>query len=344
MATSSSPTTLNHTWRRPLARVIACCVGLLLVTQPLLAANAAAPAIAVQTRVVQTFPNPAAAATSRAKAGGPTSRSCHRLPRSTRDRPDLQRGRLVHVIYLLPADADDEGLDTDGTLDCSARAQNRWFEKQSGGLRWRFDTFHTKVVKGGRTRRVEVTDVTFVRSSRPAESLTSAGAVRDELTELGFADPNKRYLSFVASEAGPCGDALYPVLLGGMWRDGQYAQVYLFSTEGCHAHEFGVPGTPSWAEAIAQQELIHNDGLTSPGAPHGCLGGIPPGIGHVCTGPLFATEGSVNLDPERVDVMYPYVSLPLSEKVLDRDNDDYFRHAFPHLFDLEDSPYAEPAS
>lgn len=342
MRTSPSATTAVNRQRRSLARLIACCAGVVLVTQPLLA-GASTPRTGVDSRVIETLPVPGM--THRSKATTVSkSRGCHRLPRATRDRPDLRRGRLVHVIYLVPADADDEALDTDGTLDCSARAQNQWFEEQSGGLRWRFDSFRTKVRTGGGTRAVEVTDVTFVRSSLPGAALSGAFEVKDELTKLGFDDSNKRYLSFVASEAAPCGDALYPIAPPGTWVDGQYAQVYLFSTDGCRAHEFGVPGAPSWAEMIAQQELIHNDGLTSPGAPHGCLGGIPPGFAHVCTGPLFATEGSVNLDPERVDVMYPYVSVPLSEKVLDRGNDDYFGHPFPHLFDLEDTPYVERVS
>jgi hypothetical protein len=39
--------------------------------------------------------------------------------------------------------------------------------------------------------------------------------------------------------------------------------------------------------------------------------------------------------------MYPYVTVPLSEKVLDRGNDDYFDHDLP-LADLIDSPYLVP--
>lgn len=275
------------------------------------------------------------------------SGNCYRLPRATKDRPDVQEGRLIHVIYLLHSDFRDESLDTRGIIDCSARAQNEWFQEASEGLRWRFDTFETKVKVGGKLKRVEATDVTFVRSKLMAIALANAFDVADELKKLGFFDPNKRYLSFVASESASCGDAIYPIGAPTSAQapvDGKYAQVYLFSDEACGAHDFGPPGAVSFAEMIAQQELIHNDGLTSLGAPHGCLGGVPPGIAHVCTGPLFLTEGNQNLDPERVDVMYPYISVPLSEKILDRGNDDYFRHPFPHLGDLEDSPYLEPAS
>lgn len=59
----------------------------------------------------------------------------------------------------------------------------------------------------------------------------------------------------------------------------------------------------------------------------------------------WTTVGAMvgDLDPEQVDVMYSYVGLPLNEKLLDRDHDDYFRHLLPHQ-DLDDSSYLEPVS
>jgi hypothetical protein len=244
------------------------------------------------------------------------------------------------VIYLVPSDSADEALDTKGTLACSVEAQNAWFEKASGGLRWRFDTFKDPAKGKGAAR--EIADVTFVRSMKPEADLVTSASVSEELRSLGFSDPNKRYLSYVASEAAACGDAIYPISLVPAGEvDGQYAQVYLKSPEGCKAEDFGTIAKPGFSEAIALQEIVHNDGLTPPSAPHGCMGGTPPGVAHVCTAVLFLTESNLHLDPERVDLMYPYVSVPLSEKVLDRGNDDYFQHPFPHLFDLEDSPYLE---
>jgi hypothetical protein len=295
--------------------------------------------------IAVTLPAPSGHEASAHAAGKASAKqSCDPVPRAEKDRPDLRDGHLVHVVYLLPSDGKDEGLDTDGTLNCSTQAQNLWFEEASGGMRWRIDTFKTTITRGGKPRSVEATDVTLVRSGLPGSELASAFDVEAELRNLGFSDDNKRYLSFVAAEAGPCGDAIYPISVGVPSAvDGHYAQVYLFSPEGCKAHEFGVPGAPSFAEMIAQQELIHNDGLSPPAAPHGCLGGIPPGLAHVCTGPLVFTEGVLNLDPERVDIMYPYVSVPLSEKVLDIGNDDYFDHPFPHMNDLKNSPYVEGA-
>ena len=299
--------------------------------------------------VAVTLPAPEAGAINRqtAQEESTTHPDCYRrIPRARKDRPDTRKGWLLHVVYLVPSDFPDEKLDARGILDCSARAQNDWFREASGGLQWRFDTFKGVVQEGRRKVRTELIDVTFVSSARPGAQLDSAFEVQAELETLGFGIATKRYLSFVASEAGPCGDAVYPInpTQSVEWQDGQYAQVYLFADEACGTRDFGPPGKAGFADMIAQQEVIHNDALVSPGAPHGCLLGVPPGAAHVCTGPLALTEGDLNLDPERIDVMYPFVSVPLSEKVLDQGNDDYFKHLFPNYFDLEDSPYLEEAN
>lgn len=280
-----------------------------------------------------------------ARAGAPAASTlassqarCPKTTRATKDRPDVRNGRLLHVIYLVPSDRPDQRLDTDGTLQCSMEAQNRWLKEQTG-LRWRYDTYVvTRKVRRKRVR-TEFVDVTFVRSGRSAAELDGAGEVSDELNLRGFNHADKRYLTFAASgsDGGPCGDAFWPFASQDPNADGQYAQVYLLSSEGCHADEFGVPGAPSFAEMIAQQEVMHNDGMVPIGAPHGCGPISLPA--HVCTGPLAFVDG---LDPERFDVLYPFVSVPLSQKKVDIDNNDYFRHPFPYR-DLDQSPYLEPA-
>lgn len=201
-----------------------------------------------------------------------------RVPRATKDRPDLQEGSQLHIIYLVPSDFPDEKLDKKGVLDCSARAQNDWFIEASGGYRWRFDTFEARVGRGSRTFKSELVDVTFVRSARPGTELDSAFEVQSELSLQGFAESDKRYLSFVATESGACGDAVYPFLPppSVQPQDGKYAQVYLFAAPACRSQNFGPPGDAGFAEMIAQQEVIHNDGLVSPGAPHGCCSGSLP--------------------------------------------------------------------
>ena len=284
--------------------------------------------------IVRTLPlefdaAPAAAPTPAESAEG----GCLPLPRATEDRPDFEPWSQVHVIYLVPRDADDDQLDTDGTLECSLRAQNQWFAEQTGGLEWRFDTFLMETIVAGRRRTVAVPDITFVDSPQPASNLAEGGAVRAELEARGFDDPGKRYLTYVEAgkDLGPCGDAYYP---------GQYAQVYIdaSTSTGCGSGEFGVPGAPSLSESVAQQELMHNDRMVPIGAPQSCLRGTRP-YGHVCTVAIPITS----LDPERFDVMYPFAGVPLAEKELDIGHDDYYRHGLPYK-DMNNSPFLRRVS
>jgi len=307
---------------------------------PAAAASRSTPGLStsLQTRVVQSFPLPIAPDESEGPApySGPAD-NCRETPRSTLDRPDITKGPMIHVIYLLGADSPDQQLDTNGTLDCALEGQNRWLEDQIG-KRWRMDQFELKVDTARGVKTVRALDVTFVRSSQPAAELGGATDIRDELIKLGFARTGKRYLTYVMAQYTTyCGDAIYPISLHpGERRDGVYAQVYLSSTNSCHAQHFGTRTKPSWSDAIAEQELLHTEGLAPIGAPHSCPVVLP--FAHVCTAGLYYTEESVELDPERVDLMFPYISLPLSEKVIDRGNDDYFNHPFPFA-DLADSPY-----
>lgn len=291
--------------------------------------------------IVRTLPLRLHAALEAAQdAPATSSADCLALPRATSDRSDFEGGRQVHVIYLVPSNAPDGQLDIDGTLECSLRAQQQWLAQQSGGLEWRFDTFLMETTLDGQAQTVAVPDITFVKSPQPAANLEDAGPVRDELAARGFDDPAKRYLTYVVSGSGggTCGDAFYPLPhIGERW-GGQYSQVYLDASPGCGSNQFGVPGKPSHSESVAQQELMHNDGMTPVGAPHSCLSGSP-GFGHVCTG----TTPIPSLDPERFDVMYPFAGVPLSEKKLDIGHDDYFQHPFP-IEDLASSPFLRPVS
>jgi hypothetical protein len=263
-------------------------------------------------------------------------RRCPKQPRTEVDRPDIVEGPSIHVVYLVAADSPDQLLDRNGTFNCTIAAQNQWIEQQSG-LKWNFDMFMYPRQRNGRTRMSRAVDVTFARSELPAAELGGAVVVRDELRRLGFIQPEKRYLTYVMGKYTTyCGDAIYPLSPHADDRDGIYAQVYLSSANVCNAQKFGKPGAPSWSDAIAQQELLHTDGLAPIGAPRSCPMVLP--YAHVCTAALFYAGENFGSDPEQVDLMYPYVSLPLSEKVLDRGHDDYFDHDLP-LADLADSPY-----
>jgi len=303
--------------------------AVLLPASPL-PARVASPAPAA---VALTLADPSAPVRSE-PADTPVPSPCPSGTRATGDRADVRGGSLVHVVYLVPKNKADESLDRNGILECSLRAQQEWFGQQTG-LRWRFDTYEGLI------------DITYVKSNNlNAADLDNADEISAELRRRGFDRDGKRYLTYVAS--GPagltgsaiCGSAYYPERTGTGPVDGKYAQVYLDSGPSCRARDFGRPGAPSYSEVIAQQELMHNDGIVPLVAPHQCA----VVLYHVCTATLswlHAVAGDV--DPESVDIMFPYVGRPLGQKVVDVGHDDYFAHPNPMVRRLEESDYLEPA-
>lgn len=324
--------------RRLTLVVAAGCVAL----APFASSTAAASDPAPRFEDAVTLPAPPGSDLGAAEASAPASPAASgcptRIPRADVDRPDLQRGPQVHVVYLVADDFGDERLDMNGTIECSVQAWGQWFVEQTDGIRWRIDTFRAKGRKGP-----ELVDVTFVRSTVPGAQLNSTANVEAELVKAGLVDPQKLYIAYVAADgAGTCGRGRYPLAStgddGAFGGHGRFAYAYLFGSDGCHGHEFGTPGNPRWLEATVMQEMLHSEGVVPLGAPHACTG-IDPMPNHLCTPGLGLTElAAVGLDPERIDVMFPFVSVPLAEKVLDRDRDDYFGHSLP-LRDLSESPY-----
>lgn len=294
--------------------------------------------------IARTFADPLfEAGTDEAGASSPGQRYPWRFPRSAVDRPDEVSGRQLHLVYVIPSNMPDDRFDELGALEDSARSMNAWMLEQTGDLRWRFDTYTFEWDDPATPEEdpveIEAIDVTTILSTKPGNQLTGVGNVEDELEAHGLNDPNKRYLAYVASNyGGVCGDAWWTLSPTGGF-DGRFSAVYLYSSAGCRARDFAPDaGTPSYTESIAMQEMIHNDGQVTLAAPHDCVVS-PLAYGHVCTGPLWASS---SLDPESKDVMFPYVGLPLSQKLLDADHLDYFRHPFPFR-DLDTSPYLETA-
>ncbi len=261
------------------------------------------------------------------------------FPRSATDRPDEVAGRQIHIVYVLARNLPDDHYDEAGVLEDSARSQNAWMRQQTGTQEWRLDTY-TFSWDDPETLEVEdvpvqAVDVTTIETGKHEDALDSVGELRTELAARGLNDPNKRYIVYAASNAGGvCGSAFWTLDPRPDSFDGQYSGIYLYSSSGCRAREFAPNATtPSYAETIAMQEMIHNDGMVPMTAPHNCVVSALA-YGHVCTGPLWAS----GLDPERFDVMYPYVGLPLNQKLLDQDRLDYYGHPFP-VRDLDSSPY-----
>jgi hypothetical protein len=267
----------------------------------------------------------------RGKKGGKPAKG-----RATEDRPDVNGLSSLHVIYMVPADGVDEELDLDGTLDAAMASMNAWFLRETPGRQLRLDVF-------GFPNGSAALDVTFVRGEKTqAEYAAHADgvfvAITDELEQRGWNDDPglKRYVVYYggpAESTNVCGTAYYNTL-GTDYA--QWSVVFLDAATGCGAREFGTPEMGAGrSEAIAVQEMLHNEALARPQSPHHCWAFQ----GHLCTAAAGAALG--DLDPESFDVLFPFVTYTLEEKVLDIDHDDYYEHPAPWN-DLSDSPFFEP--
>jgi hypothetical protein len=262
------------------------------------------------------------------RRGGKPSRG-----RATADRPDVAVGSQAHAIYFVPSDAPDNTLDTNGTIENSILSTRGWLEAQTGGKHIRLDTYLD--------RGNPVLDVSFVRGNLTAAEYAATGdaftAVTDELEARGWnADPaQKRYYVYYegpAEDTNICGTAFVSTLGTTM---AQWSVVWLGASPGCGARDFGTPETgPQMSESILMHESTHNEGFVRPESLHQCWAFQF----HLCS----AGAGAIldTLDPEAVDLMFPFVTYPLKDKVLDRGHDDYYNHPFPTK-DLADSPFWE---
>jgi hypothetical protein len=164
------------------------------------------------------------------------------LPRSSVDRADEQLGAQIHVLYVLPSDGGDRGLDTDGTIAKSV-ANFR------GSL-----------------------DVTFVRLGQTDKQLAANGVfIRDvierELKGVGFSAPDKLYAVYYdGSSTAACGGGAWPPVL-----PGNVGAVYLRGTFGagfpCYDPTLSRTGLQIMDFAVLH-ELLHTMGLVAACAPH----------------------------------------------------------------------------
>jgi hypothetical protein len=250
--------------------------------------------------------------------------------RATQDRQDLAVGAQAHAIYFVPSDGVDQTLDTNGVIENAILSMNQWLEGQTS-RHIRLDTYLS--------RRTERLDVSFVRGNLTGAEYAATGdaftTVTDELEARGWtADPSqKRYYVYFegpAEDPNICGTAFVNTLGTSF---AQWSVVWLGASPGCGARDFGTPATGAgMSEAILLHESTHNEGLVRPESIHHCWA-FPF---HLCS----AGAGAVldTLDPEAVDLMFPFVTYPLRDKLIDPGNDDYYNHSFPTR-DLADSPY-----
>jgi hypothetical protein len=253
--------------------------------------------------------------------------------RSLIDRPDVVEGSKLHVIYFLPSDAQDNQLDTNGVLEDSVGSMQTFLQADIGrGLR--FDTYFD--------RGTSKLDISFVRGDRTASEYSQTdhpdgafGAVTEELEHRGWTAGAavKRYLVYYegpAESSGICGTA-YVNIAGGF---AQWSVVWLGASAACGARDFGTPEIGGgMSESIALHENFHNEGMVPLEAIHQCWAFQF----HLCSG-AGAGAAVDTLDPENIDLMFPFVTFPLRDKVVDRGRDDYYDHPFLHR-DMAESPF-----
>ncbi|MEP6780326.1 MAG: hypothetical protein ABJC26_10580 [Gemmatimonadaceae bacterium] len=183
--------------------------------------------------------------------------------RSTTDRTDDVSGNQLKVLYALPSDGVDRGLDTLGVLQRSVSSWQRWLSAQTTGRVLRLDTF------GGGL------DVQYVRLPRTDAVYRAFGAlIRDsiekDLAAAGVStNTQKLYLMYYdGGHIDRCGSAAYPPLL-----PGRVAAIYLQGTitggPNCNTNDFPASPTsaPGYIDFVAAHETMHLLGLVSPAAP-----------------------------------------------------------------------------
>jgi hypothetical protein len=243
--------------------------------------------------------------------GGGSFHNAFKIQRNTGDRPDDISGAQIHVMYVLPADGEDEQLDTSGTIAMSIAAAQNWFTARTDGRWLKFDT------AGGQL------DVTFLRLSRGAADLAKHGLfIREELQgdlrKAGFDARDKIYLVYYGGSGVACGGSSWPPAV-----QGNVTALYLRGTppnaRPCHSNSLSrsLDKVGYW-ETSALHELLHSFGAVATCAPN------------------HTRAGHVSDDPD--DLMYAG-DLPWRPSIIDAGRNDYFGHGRRDCFDLANSPY-----
>lgn len=260
-------------------------------------------------------------------AQGPEILACTPRTADEANQADVGDSHQTQIIYFVPQGVVDECLDQDAAVSRSLvdsfNSLNAWYVREGIGA-LRLDRTSSGAM-----------DIPFIRGNNPASSYTGVSSFEAELNP--YLVNNKRFIIFAAVDrGGVCGQAEWP---------GRFAAFFLDSTEACGVRDFG-DGTLAGAgaaEVVAGHEILHNEGAVSLVAPNSCTIGLLH-YGHICTpGGILVEFG--RLDPESVDMMFPYAifGFRLGEKVLDRNRDDYYQtsdNLWPFaLVDLANSPY-----
>lgn len=250
--------------------------------------------------------------------------------RSYADRPDDAPGMYqVHFLYVLPADGTDYQRDLDGKINVTVDTVNEWFAGQSGGSKFRFDTYQGAL------------DITFVQIGMTSRQVIDASVsqyggkywIRDileaELVKTRLFQPGKIYVSMfeITSHPGTCADAAHPDDLMGRMA-GLYTSAILDDGYDCASESFGAGN--SYTDMGVIHEIVHTLGFAA------SCGANPTSAEN------FSHTGDDNADlmwaPDAGSTLY----WDSDNMTLDPGNDDYYDHDIPNCPDLADSAFLEP--
>lgn len=228
--------------------------------------------------------------------------------RATVDQPDDQAGWQVHPVYLLPADGQDDLLDTDGQIAASVASWNGWFASQADNSHLRLDTC------GG------LLDTTFFRLAKTDDEyalmdVDRLGAFTTELTAAGLVAPQKVYALYYD------GTTLAVNVPGGRgFASGLFGSLFLRCPSGCDVTQLGTTAPLGDVyDVVMMHEVLHAMGFVNRCSPH-----------H--SGPHVSDETS--------DIMFMW--FPPAPRTLDANHDDYYKANVPDCNDLSRSPVLDP--
>ena len=233
------------------------------------------------------------------------------LPRATQDRPDQVRGAQVHLVYAVPSDRVDRGLDHSGAVGGSAWSAQGWLASQTSGRALRLDTFRGEP------------DVTFFRMRTTDAQAAARGPyvreeIDDQLEAAGLVRPGKLYAVFYdGTSTVSCGSGSWPPE-----NPDRVVGLYLHARQesydcGQNRLRGASEGAGFW-ELVLMHELMHGLGFVARCAPHHVFDG------HSSDGPT--------------DLMYAG-RLGWEPGVLDIGRDDYFGHRNRGCADLRRSRF-----
>ncbi len=250
--------------------------------------------------------------------------------RAYADRPDDHPDQYqFHVLYVLPAEANDRQIDLDGTAARSVEAINKWFSEQSGGSTLRFDTYQGQL--DVTFVQLEITNKEFLSNTVKTydSNIFNRDYLEHTLNKMRIFHPGKIYIAFLDISTAPnaCADAShFPDL------PGRLAGLYEIANSGGYqcANEAYGEGNPA-GDLIMIHEAIHTLGFASQ-----------------CGRNQASKDNVSHTGDDNRDLMwapapgYSGTGWDPDHMLLDPGNDDYFKHNIPNCLDLSQSAFLEP--